>query len=134
MARSANRALFGPPPADIFDPVPRADLDRAIVEGIPSLLDDLESDTANVVLTFARIWTTLATGAIRSKDAAADWALARLPEEHRPVLVRARAVYLGDEKDQWADLQADARSHVDHVLREIDRLAAGPARDMGRSD
>ena len=131
MVRSANRTLFGPPPADAFDPVPRADLERAIVEGIPSLLGDLESDTANVILTFARIWTTLATGAIRSKDAAADWALGRLPAEYRPVLARARAVYLGDETDQWADLQAAARSHVDHVLGEIERLEAGPARGVG---
>jgi len=122
MVRSANRALFGPPPAELFDPVPLEDLNRAIVEGMPGLLDDLDSDTTNVVLTFARIWTTLATGTIRSKDAAADWALSRLPEEHRPVLSRARAVYLGEEDDHWADLQARVRPHVDHVLGEIERL------------
>ena len=124
MVRSANRALFGPPPADLFDPVPVADLRRAMVEGIPGLLVDLDSDTANVVLTFARIWTTLETGAIQSKDAAADWVLPRLPEEHRPVLTRARGVYLGDEEDDWRDFKAAARRHVEHVLREIERLTA----------
>jgi predicted nucleotidyltransferase len=131
MVRSANRTLFGPPPAEVFDPVPRADLNRAIVEGIAGLLDDLDSDTTNVVLTFARIWTTLATGTVRSKDAAADWVLARLPEVHRPVLARARAVYLGDEDDDWGDLQARLRSHVDHVLREIERLRAASESDVG---
>ena len=124
MVRNANRALFGPPPAEFFDLVPLEDLNRAMVEGIPGLLDDLDSDTTNVVLTFARIWTTLATGAIRSKDAAADWALLRLPTEHRPVLTHARAVYLGDEDERWADLEASPRSYVDHVLGEIDRLTA----------
>jgi predicted nucleotidyltransferase len=124
MVRSANRAMFGPPAAEVFDPVPLADLNRAIVEGIPGLLDDLDSDTTNVVLTFARIWTTLATGTIRSKDAAADWALARLPEEHCPVLARARAVYLGDEGDHWGDLQGRLRPHVEHVLGEIESLTA----------
>ena len=125
MVRAGNRALFGPPPAEFFDPVPVADLRRAIVEGIPGLLDDLDSDTANVVLTFARIWTTLATGAIQSKDDAADWVLPRLPQEHRPVLARARAVYLGDEDDEWGALEARARVHVEYVLREIERLTPG---------
>ena len=124
MVRSANRVLFGPPPADVLDPVPREDLSRAIVEGIPGLLDELASDTTNVVLTFARIWTTLATGTIRSKDAAADWVITRLPEEHRPVLARARAVYLGEHEDRWADLQPRLRPHVGHVLGEIERLTA----------
>ena len=126
MVRSANRALFGPPPAEVFDPVPLVDLNRAIVEGIPGLLDELDSDTTNVVLTFARIWTTLATGTIRSKDAAANWALARLPEEHRPVLAHARAVYLGEEDHHWADLEARLRPHVGHVLGEIGRLTHLP--------
>ena len=123
MVRFANRPLFGPPPSEVFDPVPLEDLNRAMVEGIPGLLDDLDSDTTNVVLTLALVWTTLATGTIWSKDAAANWVLARLPEEHRPVLARARAVYLGEEGDHWADLQARLRPHVDHVLGEIARLA-----------
>jgi streptomycin 3"-adenylyltransferase len=92
--------------------------------GIPRPLDDLDSDTTNVILTFARIWTTLATGAILSKDAAADWVLARVPEEHRPVLAHARAVYLGDEDEHWSDLRARFGSLVEHALREIERLAA----------
>jgi predicted nucleotidyltransferase len=131
MVRFANRPLFGPPPSHEFDAVPLEDLNRAIVTGIPGLLDDLDSDTTNVVLTFARIWTTLATGTIRSKDAAADWALARLPEEHRPVLARARAVYLGDEEDDWGDLQTRLRPHVAHVLAEIERLAVASSSEVG---
>jgi predicted nucleotidyltransferase len=131
MVRFANRPLFGPPPSEVFDPVPPEDLNRAIVEGIPGLLDDLDSDTTNVVLTLARIWTTLATATIWSKDAAANWVLPRLPEEHRPVLSRARAVYLGDEEDDWRDLQARLRPHVAHVLAEIKRLAVAPSSRVG---
>jgi predicted nucleotidyltransferase len=128
MVLFGNRALFGPPPADILDPVPRADLVRAVVEGIPDLLDDLEPDTANVLLTLARIWTTVATGEIRAKDAAADWALERLPGEHRPVLARARAVYLGEvEDEQWDDLRPSLRPHADFVIREIERAVAATA-------
>jgi len=125
MVLTGNATLFGPPPAEVFDPVPQDDVIRAILEGIPGLLGDLESDTRNVVLTFARIWMTVATGVIRAKDAAADWALARLPEEHRPVLARARATYLGEEEERWDDLLPRVRPHVDHVMREIGRLTAG---------
>ncbi|MGC9541773.1 aminoglycoside adenylyltransferase family protein [Streptomyces sp. UG1] len=101
MVLSANAPLYGPPPADLLDPVPHADLRRAIVAAVPELLAELESDTRNVLLTLARIWVTLATGTVRSKDAAADWALARLPAEHRPVLAHARAVHLGERDECW---------------------------------
>jgi streptomycin 3"-adenylyltransferase len=123
MVLLGNRPLFGPLPAEVLDPVPREDLLQAVVAGVPDLLADLDSDTGNVVLTLARIWTTVATGAIRSKDAAAEWALAHLPEEHRAVLARARSIYLGDEEERWDDLLPRVRAHADHVLGEIERVA-----------
>jgi len=112
-----GQPLFGRAAAEVFDPVPAADLDRALLDVIPGLLADLESDTGNVILTFARIWTTLATGEIRPKDVAADWVLERLPEEHRAVLARARAIYLGEEPERWDDLTPRVRSHADFVVR-----------------
>ena len=39
---------------------------------LPALLADLANDTRNVLLTLARIRTTVASGEIRSKDDAAD--------------------------------------------------------------
>ncbi|MFF3418418.1 aminoglycoside adenylyltransferase family protein [Streptomyces sp. NPDC002698] len=125
MTLTGDHPLVGPRPAQVLDPVPRADLVRASVAGITGLLDDLHSDTRNVLLTFARIWTTLATGQIKSKDAAAGWALAQLPPEHRPVLEHARELYLNwpYSEESWSDaLQAQVRPHVDRVLAEIDRL------------
>ncbi|GGV87415.1 nucleotidyltransferase [Streptomyces griseoloalbus] len=129
MALAGDHPLIGPRPAQVLDPVPPADLVQASVAGIPNLLDELDSDTRNVLLTFARIWTTLATGRIRSKDAAADWALAQLPPEHRAVLEHARQLYLDCpySEESWSDaLQAQVRPHVDCVLAEIDRLRARP--------
>jgi len=109
MVLLANTPLSGPPPAEILDPVPREDLVRAMVDGVDSLVGDVAADTRNVILTLARIWSTLATGVIRSKDAAATWALPRLPEEHRAVLARARAIYLGREAERWDDLEPRVR-------------------------
>ena len=130
MVLQGGRPLFGPPPAEVLDPVPHEDLLRAILEGVPGLLADLESDTANVVLTLARIWTTVETGRIRSKDGAADWALARLPEEQRPVLARARAIYLGDE-DRWDDLWSSVPDHADHVIGQVVRASADRSQPPG---
>ena len=122
MTLQANHPLFGRPPAEVLDPIPAADVRRAMLDVIPSLLADLEGDERNVVLTFARIWTTLATGIVRSKDAAAHWALPRLPPEHRPVLAHARASYLGETAEEWGELMPRVRPHVDHVITEIERL------------
>jgi streptomycin 3"-adenylyltransferase len=123
MTLAAGVALAGPPPAEVLDPVPHDELVRAMAGDVGSLLDDLDSDTRNVVLTLARIWSSLATGELRSKDAAADWALERLPEQHRAVLARARAIYLGDEHERWDDLRPQLRPHAGAVAAEIARLA-----------
>ncbi|CAM5705550.1 hypothetical protein STENM327S_08451 [Streptomyces tendae] len=70
-----------------------------------------------MLLTLARVWSTLVTGDIRSKDAVADWALTRLPAGLRPPLAHARAVYLGQETENWSG--RSVRSCADRLVREI---------------
>ncbi|MGW4113623.1 aminoglycoside adenylyltransferase family protein [Actinosynnema sp. NPDC004786] len=123
---AGDHPLAGPPPARVLDPVPRADVVRASTAAIPALLADVEHDTRNVVLTLARIWVTVATGEIRSKAAAADWAASRLPPRHRAVLEHAKRLYLGFRYDEerWSDeLKARVPDHVRHVVTEIRRLS-----------
>ncbi|KIH99473.1 nucleotidyltransferase [Streptomonospora alba] len=124
MALAGDRPLAGRPPAQVLDPVPHADVVRASVAGIPDLLAEVDTDTRNVVLTLARVWATLATGEVMTKDAAAEWALARLPQEHRPVLSHARDLYLHRRysEEVWSDeLRARVGPHVEAVLAGIDR-------------
>ncbi len=116
--------LAGPPPAALLDPVPPGDRVRAMLDGLDELAAEIEPDTRNVVLTLARMWCTAATDRILAKDAAADWALERLPEEHRAVLRLARAAYLGDEQEDWDGLRERLVPHAAHVATEIRRLAA----------
>ena len=115
----ASRSLDGRGINELVDPVPRADLVRAMLDELPGLLEDLEGDTRNVLLTLARIWTTLETGEIRSKDAAANWLLQRLPVEHRAVLDAAKDDYLGDVREDWDAILPAARSFAAFVEPEI---------------
>ncbi|MEU1862629.1 aminoglycoside adenylyltransferase family protein [Streptomyces gardneri] len=121
MARAGDLSLHGPRPSVLFEPVPEDDLRAAIVAGVPELLADLDDDTRNVLLTLARILTTLRTGRIRSKDAAAQQVLGELPEEHRPVLAAARDQYLAGEYGDWVELLPAARAHAAYVAGAIKR-------------
>ncbi|WP_223006803.1 aminoglycoside adenylyltransferase family protein [Streptomyces roseirectus] len=118
MVLQGDAPLLGPPPAALLDPVPHADLLRGITAGIPELLADLDHDTRNVLLTLARIWTTLSTGEVRAKDEAAGWALERLPTERRAVLARAREAYLGGT----GELGEGARGCAEAMVEAIERL------------
>ena len=117
--RLGDVTLTGSAARTTFDEVPPRDLATALVAGIPGLIDDIDWDTRNVVLTLARIWNSVVTGGLRSKDAAAEWALERLPPEHRPVLARAREGYLrGNES--WEDLRAQVLPFAHAVVAEIE--------------
>jgi predicted nucleotidyltransferase len=123
MVLQANRPLFGPPPAELYGPIPWADVRRAMLESIPDLLSYLVGDERNVVLTFVRIWTTLATHQFQSKDGAADWALPLLLPEYRPVLERARDLYvMGIATEDWGELIPRIRPFVDYVIGEIKKI------------
>lgn len=129
MVLLADTPLRGPHPARLIDPVPHHDLVRAMVAGIGGLVDDIDSDTANVLLTLARIWSTIATGAFRSKDQAANWALERLPRDRRAALEHARAAHLGTADDEWATDREQARRDADYLVREIEALVARAPED-----
>jgi predicted nucleotidyltransferase len=120
MSLLAGATLAGPPPSEIFDPIPRADVIDALIGGIEAIVQDIDWDTRNVVLTLARIWGGVATSAVQSKDAAAEWALPRLAPEHRAVLARARGIYLGTDQEHWDDMQDSIRPFADAVIAEIE--------------
>ena len=123
-----GRTVSGPPPSALLDPVPPGDVVRGSLDAIPGLLDDLEGDTRNVVLTLARIWATVATGDILNKESAAAWALRRLPPARQPVLRHARDLYLtstyADEAPWGETLMSEVPSHVQAVLDGIERAVA----------
>jgi predicted nucleotidyltransferase len=125
---AADVTLLGPPPADVFDPVPFSDVLEGIVADVDKWAGNINDDTRNGILALARIWSALSTHDLDSKDAAAAWALERLPAEHKPVLARARAIYLTGSEDRWDDIREDVRVYADYVVNEIRRIS--PRREV----
>jgi streptomycin 3"-adenylyltransferase len=123
MVIAADTALIGPSPACVFEPVPHEHVLRAMVGDLGRLRGEIDSDTRNVILTFARMWSTFATGVICSKDEAANWAVERLPSAYKSVVAHARDAYLGSEAEQWDDLSGSIVPCVDYMINEIERLA-----------
>lgn len=130
MALVGNAPVAGPPPSQVFDPVPSADLVEALIECMDPLIAKIDRDTRNVILTLARIWNGVVTLTVRSKEEAAEWALPRLTSEHRPILERARDIYIGKEDEHWEDVQEGMWPFVDAVVAEI---KAGHSRFLGSS-
>ncbi|MFJ7782926.1 aminoglycoside adenylyltransferase family protein [Streptomyces albidoflavus] len=123
MVVADGRVLAGPPAVEVLPEVPAEDVGRAVVAGVPGLLGELAEDTRNVLLTLARAWVTLDTGAVVPKDAAAGWALGRLPGERRPALAHAREVYLGEAEENWGRVGpgrvADCAAYLAGRVREL---------------
>ena len=115
----ASTTLVGTSPDQLLCKVPYKDFMTALTDALPYLMSELDSDVRNVLLTLARIWSTVATDAIHSKPAAADWAVNHLPEKYHPVMKRAKAICKGEEEEHWSDLQGLIRSCADFMLHEI---------------
>ncbi|MFC7518990.1 AadA family aminoglycoside 3''-O-nucleotidyltransferase [Herbaspirillum sp. GCM10030257] len=96
-ARRCSLALYGPAAPEVFEEVPAADVQRALLDtlGLWNTESDWEGDERNIVLALVRIWYTAITGDIASKNVAANWALERLPFKSKQVVIAARDGYLG---------------------------------------
>lgn len=114
-----SRTLFGKKPEELLVPVPFSDFIKAMLHDLEGLMTELETDTRNVLLTYARIWSTLETSEIRSKPDAADWVIQRLPKTHQPVLNRAKSICLGMQDEYWDDIKSSIKPCADFMLGKI---------------
>ena len=119
-ARAIALPLVGPPAHELLEPVPPADLRRALRDALPALIADLRGDERNVLLTLARMWRTAAAGEFAPKDAAATWAAARLPTDLAAWIELAGAAYVGTCDDDWSDRRSEAAALADRLRREVE--------------
>jgi aminoglycoside 9-adenylyltransferase len=121
-ARSSSEPLRGPALDEITDPVPPADLRRAIKDSVQPLIGDMVGDERNVLLTLARMVVTLETGEIVSKDDADDRVMSTLPAGSRDLLDLARQGYLGAAADDWTQNRDQTQETADQLAAKIRRL------------
>ena len=119
MALQSNFLLFGAPIERVLDGIPESDVFYSMTDGISDLLCDLEWDTVNVLLTFTRIWYTLANKEFTSKDNAARWVFGKLPDLHHAAIDDAVGVYLGKRETPPGNYVRYARACVDYMLQQI---------------
>lgn len=118
----ANKILLGPSADQLLCNIPYKDFLNATKNTLNCLAHELYSDTRNVLLTYARIWKTLATDTIDSKQGAAAWVIDRLPEDYKPVMRRARGSCVGEEIEHWDDVQGCIKPCADYVTHQIEEI------------
>lgn len=120
----ASKTLVGASPDHLLCKIPYSDFVTALTDTLPDLMSELDSDVRNVLLTLARIWSTVATDSIRTKPAAAGWVISHLPQKYRPVMERAKAICQGEEKEYWGDIQESVKPCADFIVSEINRATS----------
>lgn len=120
----ASQTLFGSEPHQLLSKVPYKDFMAAQIQSVNDLMINLDSDTRNVLLTSARIWSTVETDSIHSKPAAADWVMNHLPEVYQPVMKRAKAICMGKEKECWDDINGLIKPCAEFMVNQINQRIA----------
>jgi streptomycin 3"-adenylyltransferase len=122
-ARKNSINLLGPTATEVIESVPMIDIRRAIKESLPKLLANIKGDERNVILTLARMWLTVSTGEISSKNLAAEWAIPQLPNKYAYMLDLCRKAYIGEYIDDWEGMESEVilianfiRNHIDSFL------------------
>jgi predicted nucleotidyltransferase len=118
VTRRHGVALEGPPPADVFPEVPWDDYADSLLQDLRWAKSTDKPAPLYRVLSPARIWATLATRKIHSKDSGGAWALERIRLDLRPVLAGALARYRGETAAFEAD-EATLDRYAVYVETEV---------------
>ncbi|MBC2861028.1 aminoglycoside adenylyltransferase domain-containing protein [Stappia sp. 28M-7] len=119
-ARRQAVPLAGPAAADLLPAIGIAQVREAMRQLLPGLLEGLEGDARNVLLTLARMWWTAGTGTFLSKDEAAEKAANAFGASTGELLHAARRAYLGFAGDAELGPPALLREVAGHLSREIE--------------
>jgi predicted nucleotidyltransferase len=121
-ARQTARSLAGPEAAMLLPAIGTGDVRRAMSAALPALLEDLQGDERNGLLTLARMWRTAVVGDFVAKDVAANWAIQRMPEAEAAVLADARAAYLGSSVDDLESRRGEVALTAAFLRRKLSDL------------
>ncbi len=113
-------AIIGPNAQQLLEPIPQRDIQLAIKELLPDLLNHIKGDERNVLLTLSRMWITVSSGKIVSKDIAAKWATDQLPKSLKPLIITALKAYIGEINDSWDGKENEVALLIKHMKQKIE--------------
>ena len=114
--------LKGAESKELIPAIPFHEIKKAIRFSLPGLISSFKGDERNVLLTLSRMWFTLVTEEITTKDVAAKWVILKLPERFPPLLTTAKEAYLGNLSDEWETVEKEAMALVEYMKKQIEEL------------
>lgn len=121
-ARKNSITLKGAESKELIPAIPFHEIKKAIRFSLPGLISSFKGDERNVLLTLSRMWFTLVTEEITTKDVAAKWVILKLPERFLPLLTTAKEAYLGNLSDEWETVEKEAMALVEYMKKQIEEL------------
>jgi len=95
---------------------------KAFKESLPRLIAGIRDDERNVISTLARMWLTVSTGEISSKDLATEWVIPKLPDKYATLLDKAIRAYLGEYIDKWEGMESEVAELIYYMKKSIEAL------------
>lgn len=97
------------------------EIEKAIESSLPSLISSSKGDERNVLLTLSRMWFTLETKKVATKDIAAEWVLPQLPTDFLPLLKMAKEAYLGNVHDDWKGIENKTAALIKFMEQQLEK-------------
>ena len=119
-ARKTSVTLKGMESIKLLPFISFQEIKRAIQSSLPGLISSFDGDERNVLLTLSRMWYTLETEEIASKDIAAEWVLPQLPETLSTPLKIAKEAYLGNLSDKWENADKNTLALIEFIKCRIE--------------
>ena len=117
IVRRFGIALWGPPAAEVFGPVPKEAYLDSLLYDVGNAEAEIWSDPVYLTLNLCRVLAFVREGAVLSKKEGGSWALQYLPEHFSDWVGAAVQAYVGDGK-----MVADpgvAQDFARYMLEEI---------------
>lgn len=119
-ARKTSVTLRGIKSTKLLPSISFHEIKQAIQSSLSALISSFEGDERNVLLTLSRMWYTLETEEIASKDIAAEWVLPQLPETLSAPLKIAKEAYLGNLSDEWKNTNKNTLALIEFIKCRIE--------------
>lgn len=121
-ARQYSITLEGIDSKELIPDIPFHEIEQAIKSSLPGLISSFKGDERNVLLTLSRMWFTLETKKIATKDIAADWVLPKLPTDFSPLLKMAKEAYLGNVHDDWKGIENETAALIKFMKWQLEKI------------